>query len=106
MPVNTRSWLTTLGLALSLSLGAWAPASHALTPQDAHALAAGDNDARIDTLKLRRDALKHRINTAPGSLFSVKDRYRHCLRISCSLPWSEEIEAALRTLGELIKQQL
>ena len=51
MPVNTRSWLTTLGLALSLSLGAWAPASHALTPQDAHALAAGDNDARIDTLK-------------------------------------------------------
>ena len=51
MPVNTRSWLTTLGLALSLSLGAWAPASHALTPQEAHALAAGDNDARIDTLK-------------------------------------------------------
>ena len=50
MPVNTRSWLTTLGLALSLSLGAWAPDSHALTPQDAHALAAGDNDARIDTL--------------------------------------------------------
>jgi DNA-binding transcriptional MocR family regulator len=50
--------------------------------------------------------LKHQINTAPGSLFSVKDRYRNCLRISCSLPWSDEIEAALRTLGELMKQQL
>ena len=37
--------------ALALSLGAWAPAAHALTPQEAHALAAGDNDARILTLK-------------------------------------------------------
>jgi len=62
--------------------------------------------AKIDALRLRRDALKHKINTAPGNLFSVKDRYRHCLRISCSLPWSDAIEAALRTLGDLIKQQL
>jgi len=62
--------------------------------------------AKVDALRLRRDALKHHINTAPGHLFSVKDRYRHCLRISCGLPWSDEIEAALRTLGELIKQQL
>ena len=62
--------------------------------------------AKVDALRLRRDALKHKINTAPGNLFSVKDRYRHCLRISCSLPWSDEIEAALRTLGDLIKQQL
>jgi len=62
--------------------------------------------AKVDTLRLRKDALKHRINTAPGNLFSVKDRYRHCLRLSCSVPWSDEIEAALRTLGELIKSQL
>lgn len=61
---------------------------------------------KIDTLRLRRDALKHKINIAPGSLFSVKDRYRHCLRMSCSLPWSEEIDAALKTLGDLAKQQL
>lgn len=61
---------------------------------------------KVDTLRLRKDALKHRINTAPGNLFSVKDRYRHCLRMSCSVPWSDEIEGALRTLGELIKQQL
>ncbi|MDQ5978454.1 MAG: hypothetical protein QG602_1428, partial [Verrucomicrobiota bacterium] len=38
--------------------------------------------------------------------FSVKERYRNCLRMSCSVPWSAEIEAALRTLGDLIKQQL
>ncbi len=62
--------------------------------------------AKVDTLKLRQAALKHRINTAPGNLFSVKDRYRHCLRMSCSVPWSDEIGAALGTLGGLIKEQL
>ncbi len=62
--------------------------------------------AKVDTLKLRADALKHRINIAPGGLFSVKDRYRHCLRMSCGVPWSDEIETALRTLGDLAKQQL
>ena len=60
----------------------------------------------VDTLKLHKEALKHRINTAPGAMFSVKDRYRNCLRMNCGLPWSDPIEAALRTLGELSAQQL
>ena len=59
-----------------------------------------------DSLKLHRDALKHKICTAPGALFSVKDRYRNCLRMNCGLPWTDEIESALRTLGELAKKQL
>ena len=62
--------------------------------------------AKVDTLKLHHEALKHRINTAPGALFSVKNRYHNCLRMSCGLPWSDEIEAALKTLGDLIKKQL
>lgn len=61
---------------------------------------------KVDTLRLRKEALAKGINIAPGNLFSVKERYRHCLRMSCSVPWSDEIEAALRTLGDLIKQQL
>src|SRR3954464_3793876 len=60
----------------------------------------------VDTLKLYREALKHRINTAPGALFSVKDRYNNCMRMSCGLPWDDEVEAALKTLGDLIKKQL
>lgn len=61
---------------------------------------------RIDTLRLHRDALKHRINTAPGALFSVKNRYNHCLRMSCGVPWDDHVESALVKLGELTKQQL
>jgi DNA-binding transcriptional MocR family regulator len=60
----------------------------------------------VDTLKLHGDALKHRINTAPGVMFSVKDRYKNCLRVSCGVPWSDTIENALRTLGDLSKAQL
>ncbi|MEO7414999.1 MAG: PLP-dependent aminotransferase family protein [Opitutaceae bacterium] len=60
----------------------------------------------VDTLRLHRDAVKHHINTAPGALFSLKDRYRNCLRMNCGLPWSELIEAALRTLGEMARKQL
>lgn len=61
--------------------------------------------AGIDTLQLHRDALKQRINTAPGALFSVKDRYRNCLRMNCGLPWNESIEQAIHTLGDLAKRQ-
>jgi DNA-binding transcriptional MocR family regulator len=62
--------------------------------------------AGVDALHLHREAVKRHISTAPGPLFSVKDRYRNCLRMNCGLPWSEPIEAALRTLGELAKKQI
>jgi DNA-binding transcriptional MocR family regulator len=60
----------------------------------------------VDTLVLHQEALRHRINTAPGPLFSVKDRYRTCLRMSCGIPWSDTIDDAVRTLGDLSRRQL
>jgi len=59
----------------------------------------------VDSVRLHHDALKHHINTAPGALFSVKDRYRNCLRMNCGVPWTEPIEAAVRTLGDLARRQ-
>jgi DNA-binding transcriptional MocR family regulator len=61
---------------------------------------------RVDTHKLHTEALKLRIAIAPGVLFSVKERYRNCVRINCGIPWGEPIEQAVRTLGELAKKQL
>jgi DNA-binding transcriptional MocR family regulator len=60
----------------------------------------------VDTLRLYRDALKQHITTAPGALFSVKDRYKNCLRMNCGLPWTDAIATALQTLGDLAKKQL
>lgn len=62
--------------------------------------------AGVDTMKLYNDALKQRINTAPGALFSVKDRYRNCLRLNCGIPWSDTIASAVESVGTLAKQQL
>jgi DNA-binding transcriptional MocR family regulator len=60
----------------------------------------------VDTLALHNEAAKHRINTAPGALFSVKDRYRSCLRMGCGVPWSDTIEQAIETIGQIAKRQL
>ena len=62
--------------------------------------------AGVDTLRLHHEAVRHHISTAPGALFSVKERYRNCLRMNCGLPWSDEAEAAIRTLGRLATAQL
>lgn len=62
--------------------------------------------ARVDTHKLHIDALKQHIAIAPGILFSVKERYRNCLRINCGIPWGEPVEKAVRILGELAKKQI
>lgn len=56
--------------------------------------------AGIDAQRLLAEAIKRRINVVPGALFSPQGRYGHCLRINCSVPWGESIEAALQHLGE------
>ena len=59
----------------------------------------------VDTLRLQRDAVKRKISTAPGPLFSVKERYRNCLRMNCGVRWDAGIEAAIHTLGALARAQ-
>ncbi|HEU5078287.1 MAG TPA: PLP-dependent aminotransferase family protein [Opitutaceae bacterium] len=62
--------------------------------------------AKVDTLKLYNDALKQNINTAPGVLFSSKERYQNCLRFNCGIPWTDTLAQAVQTIGNLAKQQL
>lgn len=54
-----------------------------------------------DSRRLHAEAVKRKINFAPGALFSVRERYRNCLRINCSAPWTEQVKVALQRLGEL-----
>jgi len=50
---------------------------------------------------LSQAALAEQIVVAPGALFSNSTRFDHCLRINCGWPYSDELDAALRRLGEL-----
>jgi len=55
-----------------------------------------------DALALHRRALDAGISIAPGPIFSAKREYRHCIRLNFGHPWSDEIEAAMRRLGEMV----
>ena len=54
---------------------------------------------RAVDLQLR--ALDRGIAIAPGTVFSARQRFAQCIRISTGLPWSPRIERAIKTLGEL-----
>jgi DNA-binding transcriptional MocR family regulator len=57
--------------------------------------------AGIDATRLFHLALMHNISITPGTMFSASNKYQRCIRLSYGLPWHDEIERALVTLGEL-----
>jgi DNA-binding transcriptional MocR family regulator len=52
-------------------------------------------------LALHARAAERGVSVAPGPIFSAKQRFSSCVRISCGFPWSETIARAVRTLGEI-----
>lgn len=60
----------------------------------------------IDAIELYRMALAKRISIVPGPLFSPKRQYGHCVRLNCGQPWTERIEEAMITLGQLAMRML
>ncbi len=55
----------------------------------------------VDSLELYRRALEKNISVVPGPLFSPKRHFRNFIRLNCGYPWSERIERALITLGQI-----
>ncbi len=60
----------------------------------------------FNAIDLYEAALQRGISIAPGAIFSTTGGYQNCFRLNCSIPWSETIEQAMRTLGYLCKMQL
>ena len=56
-------------------------------------------------LQLFEDAWDAGISVAPGTMFSPSSGYRRHVRLNGSLPWSDEVQHALKRLGELARQQ-
>ena len=55
----------------------------------------------IDSLALYRKALAHQISIAPGAIFSTTGAYSNFIRLNGGYPWSQKLEQALQTLGQL-----
>ncbi|MDC0662351.1 aminotransferase-like domain-containing protein [Marinobacter sp. SS21] len=58
----------------------------------------------VDSLQLFRRAAEAGISIAPGPMFSATRSFHHCLRLNFGHPWSEQLDAAMATLGGLIGQ--
>jgi len=58
--------------------------------------------AHIDAMEIYRQAIQERIAIAPGPIFSAKRKFRNYIRLNCGNPWSDEIERAMKRLGEII----
>ncbi len=63
-------------------------------------------DKRIDTYDLYQAAMRQKISIAPGTMFSLQDRYQNCMRLSYGMGWTKEVDLALKTLGNLVKKMM
>lgn len=61
---------------------------------------------KVDTFKLRTEAMKHKISIVPGRIFSVSANYSNCIRLSFGKPFNEDAEYGLMVLGKLIKKMI
>jgi DNA-binding transcriptional MocR family regulator len=55
----------------------------------------------VDALDLQRRALREKISIVPGPMFSARNGFRHCFRLSCGHPWSDALESAIARLARL-----
>lgn len=59
---------------------------------------------RLDGNQLFQQALPSGVSSMPGTLFAPSDKYRHCIRLSYGLPWTEEVEQGIERLGRLVAE--
>jgi DNA-binding transcriptional MocR family regulator len=57
----------------------------------------------VDALELHRLAVSHDISVAPGHVFSADHRFNHHLRINFGHPDNDDVDEALRTIGQIAK---
>jgi DNA-binding transcriptional MocR family regulator len=58
----------------------------------------------VDSLELFRRALELKIAVLPGIICATTKMYNNCIRISCGMPWSEELDNGIETLAGLIDE--
>ena len=59
-----------------------------------------------DSIELFHKAVDAGISITPGVLFSASGKYKRCARISYGLPWDNEVEQAVKRLGQFAHELL
>ena len=58
--------------------------------------------SHINTSEFFEQALSCGVSFTPGSIFSPSGKYQNYMRVSYGICWSEEVEAAIKALGQLV----
>lgn len=61
---------------------------------------------KIDVRELFGSAQAHNISFTPGNIFTLQDQYKHCMRLSYGMVWSDKIDKGLKKLGQLTHEML
>lgn len=57
--------------------------------------------AGCDSTEWFRKCVDNGISVTPGVLFSATGKYKRCARVSYGLPWDQQVEDAVKKIGEL-----
>jgi DNA-binding transcriptional MocR family regulator len=59
----------------------------------------------VDAIELHACALEHGISVAPGPMFSARKEFRQAIRLNYGHPWTPRVDAAIATLGRLVRER-
>jgi DNA-binding transcriptional MocR family regulator len=101
---HLRKALHTQSLAYIQGIARYFPPDTRVTqPRGGYVLWVEMNRA-VHSFELFRSAIEEKISISPGQLFSLDQRYGHCMRISFGLPYTAAIDKALKVLGKLVRE--
>jgi DNA-binding transcriptional MocR family regulator len=55
----------------------------------------------VDAITVFEKALQQKIAVVPGPMFSAGGQFANCLRLSCGMPWSQQVEDSLAIVGSI-----
>jgi DNA-binding transcriptional MocR family regulator len=61
---------------------------------------------KINTADLYDTAIRHNISIAPGRIFTLRNQFHHCMRLSYGFLWNDKTDRLLKQLGTLAKNKL
>ncbi len=98
-----RQTLHSNSLQFTRAIGEYFPQDIKLTNPKGGFILWLEMDKKIDTYQLYQEAMLHKISIAPGTMFTLQERYQNCMRLSYGMPWTPEIDKALQKLGNMVK---
>ena len=101
---NLRKALYTQCLRYTQAIAEYFPADIKVSRPDGGYVLWIELNKKIDAFELYEQALTYNISISPGQIFSTDSRFTNFIRISFGMPYNDEIDKSLKTLGGLISK--